>query len=81
MWSRVIVIFDPRVQIGLQLVGRTIYLFAERNTIELAGAAEQVAAGGYVLTRDLSPGISSRYWARRAFAFSRPVCNDCEAER
>jgi hypothetical protein len=49
MWSRVIVILDPRVQIGLQLVGRTIYLFAERNTVELAGAAEQVAAGGYVL--------------------------------
>src|SRR5262249_23826463 len=35
MWPCLIVFFDPRVQIRLQLVGRTIDLFAERNTIEL----------------------------------------------
>src|SRR4029453_7793221 len=35
MWPYLIVFFDPRVQIRLQFVGRTIYLFAERNTIGL----------------------------------------------
>src|SRR5262245_43534034 len=35
MWSCLIVFFDPRVQIGLQFIDCTIYLFAERNTIEL----------------------------------------------
>jgi hypothetical protein len=31
---RLIVFRDPRIQAGLQLVDRTVHLFAERNTIE-----------------------------------------------
>ena len=35
MWPRLIVFRDPRIQIGLQFVDRTIHLLAERDTIEL----------------------------------------------
>jgi hypothetical protein len=60
MWPCLIVLFDPRVQIGLQLVDRTIYLFAERNTIELVerGLVEaftdavRLRALGLVLVRE-----------------------------
>ena len=34
MWPRLIVSRDPRIQVGLQLVDRTVHLFAERYTIE-----------------------------------------------
>jgi hypothetical protein len=34
MWPRLIVFLDPGIQIGLQLVDRTVHLFAERDTIE-----------------------------------------------
>ena len=35
MWPHLIVFRDPGIQIGLQLVDRTIHLLAERDTIEL----------------------------------------------
>jgi hypothetical protein len=35
MWPLFIVLVNPQIEIGLQLVDRTIHLFAERNTIEL----------------------------------------------
>jgi hypothetical protein len=34
MWPRLIVFLDPGIQIGLQLVDRTIHLPAERDTVE-----------------------------------------------
>jgi hypothetical protein len=34
MWPRLIVFLDPGIQIGLQLVNRTIHLLAERDTVE-----------------------------------------------
>ena len=34
MWPLLIVLADPQIQIGLQLVDRTIHLFAERDTVE-----------------------------------------------
>jgi hypothetical protein len=34
MWPRFIVFRDPCIQVGLQLVDRTVHLFAERHTIE-----------------------------------------------
>ena len=35
MWTLLIEVADPQIEIGLQLVDRTIHLFAERDTIEL----------------------------------------------
>ena len=35
MWPLLIVLVDPQIEIGLQLVDRTIHFFAERDTIEL----------------------------------------------
>jgi TetR/AcrR family transcriptional regulator, transcriptional repressor for nem operon len=35
MWSRLIVFADPQIEIDLQVVDRTIHLFAERDTVEL----------------------------------------------
>ena len=35
MWPRLIVFLDPGIQIGLQLVDRTIHLLAEGDTVEL----------------------------------------------
>src|ERR1700746_3940024 len=35
MGTRLIIFRDPRIQIGLQLVDRTIHLLAEGDTIEL----------------------------------------------
>ena len=35
MWPLLIEVADPQIEIGLQLVERTIHLFAERDTIEL----------------------------------------------
>src|ERR1700758_2870535 len=35
MWPLLIVLADPQIEIGLQLVDRTIHLFAERDTVEL----------------------------------------------
>jgi hypothetical protein len=35
MWPLLIVLVDPQIEMGLQLVDRTIHLFAERDTIEL----------------------------------------------
>ena len=35
MWPLLIVLVDPQVKIGLQLVDRTIHLFAEGDTVEL----------------------------------------------
>src|SRR5690242_11144484 len=35
MWPLLIVLMDPQIEIGLQLVDRTIHLFAERDTVEL----------------------------------------------
>ena len=35
MWPLLIVLADPQIEIGLQLVERTIHLFAERDTVEL----------------------------------------------
>src|SRR6516225_6877614 len=35
MWPLLIVLADPQIEIGLQLVERTIHLFAECDTIEL----------------------------------------------
>src|SRR6266567_3652449 len=34
MWPRLIVFRDPGIQVSLQLVDRTVHLFAERDTIE-----------------------------------------------
>src|SRR5262245_66311330 len=34
MWPRRIVFCNPCVQVGLQLVDRTVHLFAERDTVE-----------------------------------------------
>jgi len=34
MWPLLIVLVDPQIEIGLQLVDRTIHFFAERDTIE-----------------------------------------------
>src|SRR5262249_27866477 len=34
MWPRLIVFRNPCVQVGLQLVDRTVHLFAERDTVE-----------------------------------------------
>jgi len=35
MWTLLIEVADPQIEIGLQLVDRTIHLFAERDTVEL----------------------------------------------
>src|SRR6202008_5146219 len=35
MWPLLIVLADPQIEISLQLVDRTIHLFAERDTVEL----------------------------------------------
>ena len=35
MWPRLVVVFDPAIQIGLQLVDRTIHLLAESDTVKL----------------------------------------------
>src|SRR6201982_3162791 len=35
MWPLLIVLADPQIEIGLQLVDRTIHLFTERDTVEL----------------------------------------------
>ena len=35
MWPLLIVLADPQIEVGLQLVDRTIHLFAERDTLEL----------------------------------------------
>src|SRR6201981_3918222 len=35
MWPLLIVLAEPQIEIGLQLVDRTIHLFAERDTVEL----------------------------------------------
>ena len=35
MWPRLVVFFDPAIQIGLQLVDRTIHLLAESDTVKL----------------------------------------------
>ena len=35
MWPLLIVLADPQIEIGLQLVDRTIHLFSERDTVEL----------------------------------------------
>ena len=35
MWPLLIVIVDPQIKIGLQLVDRTIHLFTEGDTVEL----------------------------------------------
>ena len=35
MWPLLIVLVDPQIEIGLQLVDRTIDLLAERDTVEL----------------------------------------------
>ena len=45
MWPRLIVFLDPDIEIGLQLVDRTIHLLAERDTVELVehGLVEALA--------------------------------------
>ena len=35
MWPRLIIFLNPGIQVGLQLVDRTIRLLAERDTVEL----------------------------------------------
>ena len=35
MWPRLIIFLNPGIQVGLQLVDRTIHLLAEGDTIEL----------------------------------------------
>ena len=35
MWPLLIVVVDPQIKIGLQLVDRTIHLFTEGDTVEL----------------------------------------------
>jgi hypothetical protein len=35
MWALLIILADPQIEISLQLVDRTIHLFAERDTVEL----------------------------------------------
>ena len=42
MGPRLILFRDPRIQIGLQLLDRTIHLLAERNTIEFVDAGGRV---------------------------------------
>ena len=35
MWPRLVIFLDPRIQIGLEFVDRTIHLFSKRDTVEL----------------------------------------------
>jgi hypothetical protein len=53
MWPRFIVFLDPGIQIGLQLVDRTIHLLAEGDTLEFVEHGPVEALTGAVGLRAL----------------------------
>src|SRR3954451_6396960 len=57
MWPRFIVLADPQIDVGLQLVNRTIHLFAERDAVELVehGLVEALADAVGLRTLCLGP--------------------------
>jgi hypothetical protein len=58
MWPRLIVLLDPAIQVGLQLIDRTVHLLAEGDTVELVkhgfveALADAVGCGLLVLVRE-----------------------------
>src|SRR3954470_18696475 len=59
MWPRLIVLADPQIEIGLQLVDRTIHLLAECDTIELIqhGLVEALADAVGLRALGLGAGV------------------------
>ena len=62
MWPLLIEVADPQIEIGLQLVERTIHLFAERDTIELIehGLVEALTDAVGLRALGLSAGTALR---------------------
>jgi hypothetical protein len=59
MWALLIEVADPQIEIGLQLVDRTIHLFAERDTVELVEHGLVEALTDAVGLRALGLGCAS----------------------